>query len=294
MFERRVISNLLYFRSNYGAIALALTLYSLGSRPRSLLVLLPLALAWVYTMGVRRRPITLRGKILTPLAKVAALLPLTLLVLALTGCVFQVARLAAGCVGAILLHAALRPANIKTAFNKLGVDGVKERGVRFGWMGEEAAGAAGSSADAGEAVAAAAGTGAHVSPTAAARATAADAASAGAAVIDKGDVDAEGAAGLANGGQDDGARASLYAPVDGPKSMWDAVAAANAAHPASATTTTSRSYLGAATGSSSIYGDSPASAWHTAAEAQPVPYGQPPLTPRSELPRPSDVKAHSM
>ena len=282
MFERRVVSNVLYFKSNYALLALVLSVYSVVTRPRILFLTLPLLLLWIYVLAIRRKPIMLRGKTMTTIAKVAALVPFSFIVLALGGCVMQTMKLAALSIGAVLLHAALRPANIKTAFNKLGSYDAKDR-VKYGWMADGSA--VGGEATEAEATSAAAAV--PASPTIAKKTALSGS---GKAILN----DPEDASG---GTFNEAARPAAYAPVDGPKSMWDAPAAPVDATNGGMTTTTRRTSV-SRSGNGSIYGDTPATAWHASADLQPVQYGHPPLTPRdsagSSLPRPSDVKAHVM
>ena len=142
-FEMRVFSNLWYFRSNYILIALALSLYSILTNIKLLLAILLISLVCIYVFGLVQMPLNLgNGVMLSRMQTIAIVAFVSLLILwnlnALAPAIFALCL----STSVILLHAALRHANVKARLAKAAQDmrmqfGDKHDGENIGEAGAE-------------------------------------------------------------------------------------------------------------------------------------------------------------
>lgn len=122
-FEMRIFSNLWYFRSNYIVIALALSIYTIFTNIKLLLAILLISLICIYVFGLMQMPLNLgNGVVLSRMQTIAAVAFISLLILwnlsALAPAIFALCL----STSVILLHAALRHANVKARIAKAAQD----------------------------------------------------------------------------------------------------------------------------------------------------------------------------
>jgi len=143
-FEMRIFSNLWYFRSNYIVIALALSIYTIFTNIKLLLAILLISLICIYVFGLMQMPLNLgNGVVLSRMQTIAAVAFISLLILwnlsALAPAIFALCL----STSVILLHAALRHANVKARIAKAAQDirmqfgGNKDEDGEVGEMGVE-------------------------------------------------------------------------------------------------------------------------------------------------------------
>lgn len=123
-YEKRVATNVAYFRANYAVLALCVSLWTLLRSPRTTFTLLGLVLMWTYALVVRRGPLIIgkRPVAVNASQRNAALGAASLLALLATGSLLRVAYVCALSVGAALLHASLRSGSIKANVHRMGTE----------------------------------------------------------------------------------------------------------------------------------------------------------------------------
>lgn len=142
-YERRVFANLWYYRSNYAFVSVALSAYILITSPRLIVALSLLVPLWAYAMFVRKTPIILGGsqRPMTQSEKAVALLIISVLLLLLFGALLPLVTAVALSATIVLVHATLRPPNLKGRISKFGAD--VRMSMQYGDSGGGAAGRGG-------------------------------------------------------------------------------------------------------------------------------------------------------
>ena len=130
-YERRLAANVLYYRANYVFLALALCTWTLLRNFKATAVLALLALLWSYVTVLHRGGRLIIGR--KPIAvnssqRLAALLAASAVLIFGSGTFLTLLYCASISAAAILLHATLRTATLKSTVHKFGVD-MKARGI---------------------------------------------------------------------------------------------------------------------------------------------------------------------
>lgn len=119
-FESRIFANLMYYASNYMLVGLGLSLWQFLN-PRVLLSVIPSVLLGAYLLGAREKPIFLPGRRKAANEGERRLITLifSFLLLLFTGALWTVLYTLVLITSITLLHASLRPENMKSKLNKV-------------------------------------------------------------------------------------------------------------------------------------------------------------------------------
>jgi hypothetical protein len=120
--EKRVYSNVMYYRTNYLLLAAVLALWAFWSNwrmPFAFGLLLPL---WMYVVGVRRQPVVIAARRLNAQQTTLGLVVASLVILYAAGALLSTVLIALLAGAVVFLHATLRPPTAYGRLNKLGSD----------------------------------------------------------------------------------------------------------------------------------------------------------------------------
>eukprot|EP00741_Cyanophora_paradoxa_P017290 tig00020961_g16700.t1 len=111
--QKRVHMNLVYYRTNYLLIALALVALAFIRQPTFLIGLAFVSAAWFLALSTRKRAYRIGDKKITDQQLFTALGVVSFLVLWLTSAIFYLLTISLGTASIVLGHAVFRPVNLK-------------------------------------------------------------------------------------------------------------------------------------------------------------------------------------
>ena len=116
MVEKRIFTNLLYWRSNYLLFFSLVSLYSLYSSLWLCVAVLLIVAQWAYVFGVRRRPFVFGNRVLSAVETLGSMCLMSTMLLWLFGVLWRFTWMLNVGMAFVLLHAVLRPQNMKARY----------------------------------------------------------------------------------------------------------------------------------------------------------------------------------